>query len=123
MRLLLPGPGAIGALLVAFALMTGGPAAAQDATDVLGLLRFPGLAAILPPVAVVKFSTVNTDGTPVPCGLTLAKLRGVLAYAAPSRANTARFKDLQSRGIERCNANDDRRANDLLAEALGMIGH
>lgn len=109
----------IGASLLAMALMPGAASAENESDAATGSPMMPAL----PPVAVVRFSTVNTDGTPVPCGLTLAKLRGVMAWAAPSRHNAARFKELQSRGIERCNANDDKRANDLLAEALGMIGH
>ena len=76
----------------------------------------------LPPIAVVKFSTTNTDGNPVPCELTLAKLRAVLASTAPSAADKARFESLQKRGMERCQANDDRQANAYLSEALGMVG-
>ncbi|HEY9211556.1 MAG TPA: hypothetical protein VIQ29_01740 [Ancylobacter sp.] len=80
------------------------------------------ISPIVPPIAVARFSTLNTDGTPVPCELTLAKMRGVLATSTPSGANKAKFEDLRRRGIERCKANDDKRANDLLAEALGMVG-
>jgi hypothetical protein len=79
-------------------------------------------ASILPPMAVVKFSTTNTDGKPVPCELTLAKMRAVLASVAPSSSNKARFEYLKSRGIERCHANDDQQANAYLSEALGMVG-
>jgi len=76
----------------------------------------------VPPVAVVKFSTTNTDGNPVPCELTLAKLRAVEASSPPSAADKARFESLQRRGIERCHANDDKQANAYLSEALGMVG-
>jgi len=87
----------------------------------VGFSPRPPLSPIFPPIAVVRFSTLNTDGTPVPCQLTLAKMQGVLATSAPSAANKARFDDLRRRGIERCNANDDVRANAFLAEALGMV--
>ncbi len=88
----------------------------------MGLRPSTSSVADLPPIAVVKFSTTNTDGNPVPCELTLAKMRAVLASVAPSSSNKARFEDLKSRGIERCRANDDAQANAYLSEALGMIG-
>ena len=78
--------------------------------------------ADLPPIAVVKFSTTNTDGNPVPCELTLAKLRAVMASFPPSATDKARFEYLKNRGMERCRASDDRQANAYLSEALGMVG-
>jgi hypothetical protein len=70
----------------------------------------------------VAFSMVNADGSSVPCEVALEELRRVSATTQPSAADQARFDDLQKKGIERCNADDDKRADNFFAEALAILG-
>ena len=58
----------------------------------------------------------------VPCEDMLKELRATLSKAAPSDADKATVADLQAKGIERCNADDDKRADDFFAQALKILG-
>jgi hypothetical protein len=79
----------------------------------------PGAA----PAVNAKFSVTNPDGSPVPCEVTLQKLRDITASVAPASADQAKFDTLKNKGIERCNADDDQRANGFFMEALALVGH
>lgn len=58
----------------------------------------------------------------IPCEDMLRQLRTTLAAATPSDADKATVADLQVKGIERCNADDDKRADDFFAQALKILG-
>ena len=58
----------------------------------------------------------------VPCEDMLKQLRAALATATPNDADKAAIADLQAKGIERCNADDDKRADDFFAQALKILG-
>jgi hypothetical protein len=58
----------------------------------------------------------------VPCEDMLAKLRDALGTAKPSESDAAKIKELQDKGIERCNADDDQRADEFFAQALKILG-
>lgn len=73
--------------------------------------------------AATTFSVTNADGSPVPCETTLQELRRVLATATPAEADRSKFEELQAKGIERCNADDDKRADRFFSEALALLGH
>jgi hypothetical protein len=58
----------------------------------------------------------------VPCENMLKDLRAALQTAKPSDADAAKIKDLEDKGIERCNADDDARADQFFAQALKILG-
>ncbi len=39
-----------------------------------------------------------------------------------SDANKAAYEDLKTKGIERCNADDDKRADDFFKQAMDLLG-
>ncbi len=59
----------------------------------------------------------------VPCEEMLQQLRDAEATATNvSDADKAKIADLETKGIERCNADDDKRADAFFAEALAILG-
>lgn len=58
----------------------------------------------------------------VPCEDMLAQLRAALQDAHPSDADAAKIKELEDKGIERCNADDDKNADEFFAQALKILG-
>jgi uncharacterized low-complexity protein len=58
----------------------------------------------------------------VPCEDMLAQLRAAESAANLSAADKAAVADLEAKGIERCNADDDKRADAFFAEALKLLG-
>lgn len=57
-----------------------------------------------------------------PCETVLQDLRDAVAKAKLSDADKAKVAELENKGIERCNADDDKRADDFFAEAMKVIG-
>lgn len=78
----------------------------------LGVLILAGLAPALP---------AHAD-EPVPCEKMLADLRAALDKAKPSDADAAKIKELEDKGMERCNADDDQRADEFFTQALKILG-
>ncbi|MBN8951409.1 MULTISPECIES: hypothetical protein [unclassified Rhizobium] len=58
----------------------------------------------------------------VPCEELLKQLRAAEAAAKPSDADKAKISDLEAKGIERCNADDDKRADEFFNQALKILG-
>jgi hypothetical protein len=58
----------------------------------------------------------------VPCEEMLKQLRDKEATAKVSDANKANYEDLKAKGIERCNADDDKRADDFFTQAMDLLG-
>jgi hypothetical protein len=58
----------------------------------------------------------------VPCEEALKELRAKESSTPPSAANKAAYPDLQAKGIERCNADDDKRADDFFKQAMDLLG-
>ncbi|GHV15525.1 hypothetical protein FACS189491_12440 [Spirochaetia bacterium] len=56
----------------------------------------------------------------VPCEETLKEVRAAREAAKP--ADPAKVDDLINKGINRCNADDDTRANDFFNQALAALG-
>jgi hypothetical protein len=67
-------------------------------------------------------SVTDLSGRPVPCEDLLKQLRA--AEAAHPAADPAKTKvaELENKGIERCNADDDKRADAFFADAIKLIG-
>ncbi|WP_027059293.1 hypothetical protein [Mesorhizobium loti] len=57
-----------------------------------------------------------------PCEQTLKNLRAAEATATLSAADKAKVSELETKGIERCNADDDKRADDFFAQAMTVMG-
>lgn len=59
----------------------------------------------------------------VPCEDLLAQLRSAEASVGTlSAADKEKLAELEAKGIERCNADDDKRADAFFTEALAMLG-
>ncbi|MDB5529582.1 MAG: hypothetical protein JWR51_2685 [Devosia sp.] len=95
------------------------PAATSDAalTALLAQLDNPGATNA---AGVV---TTDTSGKPLPCEDMLAQYRAVQPKAASlDDATKAKVADLEAKGLERCNADDDKRADDFFGQAIQLIG-
>jgi len=57
-----------------------------------------------------------------PCEDTLKALRAAEAAAKLSDADKTKVSELETKGIERCNADDDKRADDFFAQAMKVMG-
>lgn len=79
------------------------------------------LAAVLLCAAALAAASPAHAAT-VPCEDMLKQLRAAEATATPSDADKATIADLKAKGIERCNADDDKRADDFFAQALKILG-
>jgi len=71
-----------------------------------------GFAALAAPAAADE----------VPCEKMLEDLRAALQTAKPSDADAAKIKELEDKGIERCNADDDEHADEFFTEAMKILG-
>jgi hypothetical protein len=78
-------------------------------TLIIGLLPF-----------AIAASAVSHAAT-IPCEDTLKQLREAEKTATLSDADKAAAADLEQKGIERCNADDDKRANKFFADALKIV--
>lgn len=58
----------------------------------------------------------------VPCEKMLNDLRDAEQTAQLNDADKAKVAELKDKGIERCNADDDERADKFFAEALQILG-
>ncbi|MDB5587142.1 MAG: hypothetical protein JWP26_2112 [Devosia sp.] len=67
--------------------------------------------------------TTDTSGKPLPCEDMLAKYRAAQPKAASlDDATKAKVAELEAKGLERCNADDDKRADDFFGQAIQLIG-
>ena len=73
---------------------------------------------------VIAFVALATPAAAdeVPCENLLADLRAALQDAHPSDADAAKVKELEDKGIERCNADDDKHADEFFVQALKILG-
>jgi hypothetical protein len=101
-------------------LLAASPLVGPASAAALGGQSAPVLVAQAVPAAASKFVTVNADGSPVACEDALKAVRDAAAATAPP--DKAKFDELQGKGIERCNADDDKRADEFFAAALALVG-
>ncbi len=73
-------------------------------------------------VAIAFASPVSAFAAATPCENTLKELRAEEASDKVSDADKKKVSDLEAKGIERCNADDDKRANDFFAQAMKVLG-
>lgn len=57
----------------------------------------------------------------VPCEDMLKQLRDAEKTATLGATDKAKVAELESKGIERCNADDDKRADNFFADALKIV--
>lgn len=57
-----------------------------------------------------------------PCEDALKDLRAAEASAKLNAGDKTKVSDLEAKGIERCNADDDKRADDFFAQAMKVMG-
>ncbi|WP_088665256.1 hypothetical protein [Labrenzia sp. CP4] len=103
------------------ALRSGKPeisAVKQALVDLSQTLQAPVTAATAQPVQKIAGIVVTDEtGRALPCEVLIGKLRDTLANSQPS----ASVADLQSKALERCNADDDAHANTFSAQALAQL--
>ncbi|MBP1807014.1 hypothetical protein [Rubellimicrobium aerolatum] len=82
-----------------------------EATPTVGIVGPDGTVAVTDP-----------NGRPIPCEDMASALRTALAAAGNlTAADKASVDDLQAKGLERCNADDDARADAFFADALTIL--
>lgn len=103
------------------AVRTNHPVASEATAAVTALVAV--LESPTAPVASIGVATAVTDanGRPLPCEDLLAAVRSTMTTSPPA-ADQARLDELEGKGIERCNADDDKRADDFFAQALALMG-
>ena len=80
--------------------------------SLLNLALIGALAMLVPAAAFAK----------VPCEETLKDVRTARTGAKLSDADAAKVDDLINKGIDRCNADDDNRANGFFKDAMTAMG-
>lgn len=83
------------------------------AAFVLNTIVLTGYVAVAVPVRAAA---------PVPCENMLKDMRAAKQTAKLSAADMAKVDDLEKKGVERCNADDDVRADKFLADAMKIMG-
>jgi hypothetical protein len=73
-------------------------------------------------VVVLAAFASSARADDVRCENMLADLRAALQDAHPSDADAAKIKELEDKGIERCNADDDKHADEFFGQALNILG-
>ncbi|HNB27788.1 MAG TPA: hypothetical protein PLR41_12555 [Alphaproteobacteria bacterium] len=83
---------------------------------------FLGAAILVVLAAAVPGVVPPTRADDVPCEDMLKDLRAAEQGATLGAADAAKIKELEDKGIERCNADDDARADEFFAQALKILG-
>ncbi|MEP6564949.1 MAG: hypothetical protein ABJB10_07395, partial [Mesorhizobium sp.] len=63
----------------------------------------------------------SASAAPAPCEETLKTLRAAEAEAKLGDTEKTKVSELETKGIERCNADDDKRADDFFAQAMKIM--
>ena len=82
--------------------------------------RPPGSGSV---VMVQGIATSDPGGRPLPCETMLHTFPTTRANTTIADANKAAIDDLQARGTERCNADDDKRADDFFAQGIALMSN
>ena len=77
------------------------------------------LAAVALALAAFAIPAAAED---VPCENMLKDLRAAIDGATLSDADAAKIKELEDKGIERCNADDDAHADEFFTQAMKILG-
>ncbi len=74
------------------------------------------------PTLVAGIAVTDVNGHPIPCEDLVRQLREALAANRIADANVAAATDFQAKATERCNADDDVRADEFAARGLALAG-
>lgn len=84
--------------------------------------RTPGSAdSSVAPDTVAVIVTTDANGRALPCEVMLETFRAELSAATLSDDTRAAATALQATGMERCNADDDKRADEFFAQGLALM--
>lgn len=72
-------------------------------------------------LSAVLLTSNLSQATNVPCEDSLSQLRDLESKSTASDAVKAEVAVLETKGVERCNADDDKRANDFFAQATQLL--
>ncbi len=103
-----PDPAAVTAALAALSAALSDPSGAAGAGGPAGMVS--GIAV------------TDANGHPIPCETMLTDVRTTLASGSLDASKKAAATDLQAKATERCNADDDTRADAFSAQALAIAG-
>ncbi len=78
-------------------------------------------AARVDAVLVAGIAVTDANGRALPCEVMLKSVADGLATAKLSDADTAAAVGFQTKALERCNADDDQRADGFSAQALALV--
>ena len=78
--------------------------------------------AFLISVAGVPLSVSSIQAANVPCEEMLKEMRAAKATVSLSEADMTKVNDLETKAVERCNADDDARSDGFLTEAMAIMG-
>ncbi len=79
------------------------------------------LLSILAGGSLPSLSVAATAAQAVPCEDALKELRTAVGAAKLSDADKAKVADLQTKGLERCKADDDAGADAFFADAMKLL--
>lgn len=79
-------------------------------------------ATILTAIIGTGLVSSYANAANVPCEVMLKDMRAAKASAKLSDADMAKVNDLETKGVERCNADDDARSDAFLTEAMKIMG-
>ena len=79
------------------------------------------VAALFATVSLANFAAPATAGTAVPCEDGLKTLEETLKTTTPSAADLVTINELKTKAAERCVAEDDRRADGFIEEAMKLL--
>ena len=71
---------------------------------------------------VVASPIASAFAAQTPCEDMLKTVRAAEKTAPLSAADKTKVSELETKGVERCNADDDKRADDFFAQALNIMG-
>ena len=72
---------------------------------------------------VAGIVTTDANGRALPCEVMLETFRSKLATTTLTAEQRQAVDTLQAKGTERCNADDDKRADDFFAQGLALMNH
>ena len=80
-------------------------------------------AATVTPTAISGIAVTDANGRALPCEDMLASLTTALATTTVTGAALTAVTDFQTKALERCNADDDARADGFSAQALALLAN
>ncbi|MDQ0318454.1 hypothetical protein QO002_000592 [Pararhizobium capsulatum DSM 1112] len=79
-------------------------------------------ATLIAVIAGAPLSLSGAQAANVPCEEMLKEMRAAKQTTSLSNADMAKVNDLETKAVERCNADDDARSDGFLTEAMTIMG-